>query len=288
LQRARESGQFEIEHRTLFYLLRLALGQGHERKAEQVLREMEVRLHEKSYSHRFFNQDAAYAWYYCALRRPESVPAWLREQFASYRHAYYIENLGNQIKARYHYLTGNYLPLLSYIEGVKQRERVLYGYTEMLALEACVHFQMKNRPAALNALRGAYEAAAPNDILLPFTELGKDMRSLVSAALRGPDNGLPEAWLEMVRRKSSTFAKYQSLMIANYEKSHACKRRVALTVREKEILADLYRGFSRPEIAAGRSLSIHTVNSAVNHLFNKLGAQTIVDAVRIAAEEKLL
>ncbi len=288
LRQAQENRQFELENKSLFFLLRVALLQGDHLKAEQALRQIEAMQNEESYAHRFLNCDAAHGWYACFLRRPEDVPSWLRESFASYGHAYFIENLGNQIKARYCYLTGNFPPLLAYIEGMKRRESILYGRVELLALEACARLKMKEKDGALATLREAYEAAFPNDILTPFVELGKDMRTLSAAALREPGRGLPAEWLETVNRKSASCAKYQSQMIANREKALGLSRNMKLSARENDILSDLYRGLSRSEIAARQNLSINTVNSVASHIFNKLGANNIADIVRIAAEEKLV
>ncbi|MDR1753453.1 MAG: LuxR C-terminal-related transcriptional regulator [Eubacterium sp.] len=288
LRQARENKLFEIEYKSLFYLLRLALWQGNLKKADQTMKDMESRLDEKSYCHRFINLDAAFAWYFCSIRQPEMISSWLKEKFVPYSHAYFAENMGNQIKARYCYLTREFPSLLAYIEGVKKREAILYGRIEMLAIEACVYFQMKERTAALNALKKAYETASPNEIIAPFIELGKDMRSLVCTAIREKDCGIPADWLEIIKRKSTTFAKHQSIMIAEYKRTRGHSSNIILSEREKEILSDLYNGLSRPEISVKHSLSINTVNSVANNIFDKLGAHGIVDVVRIAAEERLV
>ncbi len=287
-RQARENGQFELEYKAAFYLMRVALWQGKLDKAGRALAEIEARQSESGYAHRYLNYDAAKGWHALALRQPDAVPSWLKEEFAPYGHAYYIENLGNQVKARCHYLTRNYPPLIAYIEGVKRRESVLYGRVELLALLACAFNQMEDRAAALSALREAYGEAAPNGIITPFIELGKDMRALATAALHEPGCGIPPEWLETIKRKSASFAKYQSLMIAEYKKALGGAPSVSLSAREGEVLSDLYRGLSRSEIAAKQALSINTVNAAVNNIFNKLGAHSIADLVRIAAEEKLV
>ncbi|MDR1703566.1 MAG: LuxR C-terminal-related transcriptional regulator [Clostridiales bacterium] len=288
LREARENKLCEVEHKALFYKLRLAILRGDYKDGEDILKEIKTRLGIKCYCNHYFNYDMTLAWYFCALRRPDLVPSWLRERFSPYNHAYYIDNTGNQIKARVHYLQRNFPPLLAYIEDMKGRESILYGRVEMLAMKACVLYQMKKRDAALRSLREAYETAAPNGIITPFIERGKDMRTLASAALRGQGSGIPEAWLNEVKRRSATFAKFQSLMITDYEKVHGRKHKVSLTAREREILKDMYGGFSRSQIAAKQALSENTVNSSVSSIFNKLGARNAVDAVRIAAEEGLV
>ncbi len=287
-RKASENGQFEIAGKALFYLLRLALWQGSREKAEQALSKIESGLERGNNSLSLLDFDAANGWYMCALRQPEKVPAWLKDNFSPYSHAYFVSNFGNQIKARYYYLTRNFSPLLAYIEDMKARESILYGRIEMLAMEACIHHQMKDRSAALAALCCAFEAASPNAILIPFVELGKDMRTVISTAQKTPNCDIPAEWLETVRRKAASFAKQQSFMFADYQKASGSRHSIALSSREREILSDLYHGLSRPEISSKRALSINTVNSAINSVFNKLGAHNIADAVRIAAEEKLV
>jgi LuxR family maltose regulon positive regulatory protein len=272
----------EVQHKSLFYLMRLALLQGNRKKAEQALAEMDAN---RTYGHGY---ETAVAWYYFALRCPEMIPAWLKEKFTDYRHAYFIENTGNQIKARYHYQTRNYPPLLAYIAEMKRRESILYGRIEMLAMEACCHFQMKDKPGAFRALRLAYEEAHPNEIITPFAELGRDMRTLTAAALRETAAGIPAEWLETVRRKSASYAKYQSVMVTRAAKANGGRTGIPLSVREREILNGLYAGLSRPEIAVKLTLSINTVNSTVTNIYNKLGAGSIADVIRIAAEEMLV
>ncbi|MDR1692989.1 MAG: LuxR C-terminal-related transcriptional regulator [Oscillospiraceae bacterium] len=285
---ARKNGQFEVMHKALFDLLRMALGQGSHRKAGLILNDIDALRGESGYIHRFVNYDMALAWFFCALRRPVSAPSWLQEDFSSYRHAYFLENTANQLKARVCYNTGAYSKLLTYISEMKRRESILYGRIELLALEACCYLRLKDRASALTALRDAYREASPNNILTPFAELGRDMRTLAAAGLRDPGCEVPAEWLAKVMRKSATFAKTQSLMIAAYEKDSGQTRRVTLSAREKGILSDLYRGLSRPEISDKQGLSVNTVNSSVNNIFSKLGARSLVDAVRIAAEENLL
>jgi LuxR family maltose regulon positive regulatory protein len=249
---------------------------------------MEDNLEGNSNAHCYFNYDAALGWYYLTLRCLDMVPAWAREVFTSYHHAYFVENFGNQIKARYHYLARDYAPLLAFIEGSKRRESILYGRIEMLALEACTHLQMKNKSAALDALNEAYVAAKPNNILMPFIELGKDMRTLAASALRDTSCKIEPQWLEKTMRKAASFAKHQSLIISDFEKTNGRRRNVALSTREREVLLDMYHGLTRPEIAARQELSNNTVNSTINSIFNKLGAHSTADAVRVAAEEKLV
>ena len=292
LEKGRKYKQFETIHRSLFYIMRISITQGNRAKAEQVLKELKALLEKADYSNRFISYDIALGWYCNIIRQFDKVPNWLAGEFESYGHAHFIENLGNQITARYCYLTQNYLPLLSYIGELKQRESILYGRVEILAMEACVHYQMKNKPAAWSALKDAYKTAAPNDILMPFIELGKDMRTLTAAALREQRSDstsiidIPRSWLESVKHKATSYAKNHSMFFTKDKLIN--KNTKALSSREHDVLSDLYHGFSQSEIANKRNLSINTVKMVIKNIYDKLNVHKISDLIRIAAEQNLV
>jgi len=286
LEKARRCGQFETIHRALFYIMRISIIQGNRAKTGQAMKDIEALLDENGYRRRFITYDIASGWYYCVIRQPETIPDWLKGDFAPYSHAYFIENLGNQIKARYYFLTRKYLPLLSYIGEMRQRESILYGRIEMLAMEACVHYHMKNKGLALGSLKEAYEAAAPNGILTPFIELGRDMRTLIMAALREDDAGVPRSWLELIRHKATSYAKNQSKLISEYNVYSGGGN--ALSSREQDVLSDLYHGLSQTEIATKQSLSTNTVKMVTKSIYEKLNVHKISDLIRVAVEQRLV
>ncbi|MCL2010805.1 MAG: helix-turn-helix transcriptional regulator, partial [Synergistaceae bacterium] len=288
LARARAANQFGLVHRALFYIIRIAVSQGDFAKAEGALKDTEALLGETEYLTRFFTYDITLGAYYVHVLQPEMVPNWLKEKFSPYGHAYFNENSANQVKACYCYATKNYVPLLAYMEDHKRRESILYNRVELNAMEACVLFKTKDKQGAFSALREAYETALPNDILMPFIWLGKDMRTLASAAVREPDFGVPKPWLEVVERKSATYAKRHAQFISDYKRAHGVDGEVALSERESEVLRDMYNGLSRPEIAASLNLSINTVKLFINNIYEKLNARNIADVIRIAAERKLV
>ncbi|MDR2966232.1 MAG: LuxR C-terminal-related transcriptional regulator [Treponema sp.] len=286
LEQARECKQYEIMHRGLFYMMRLSFVQGNYEKLQTVLREIKSHLEETVYLKRHINYDITMCWYYCLLGMPDKVPAWLKEGFSPYGHAAFIENFANQMKAWYCLATRNYPSLLSYIQELKQRESYLYGRIEMFAMEACVHYKMKNTQKALVSLKDAYSEAHPNELLMPFIELGKDMRTLSSFALK-KNCGIPKAWLETVNRKSASYAKRQAHIITHYKQEHSISD-ISISPREAEVIADLSHGLSRTEIAANRGLSINTIKMIINRVYMKLGAENLADAIRIATRKKIL
>jgi len=287
LKKARENKQFGIIHRALFHSMRIAAAQGDFARAEQAVRETKALLDETEYHNRFTDYDLTLSWYFCFLGMPERTSDWLQENFAPYSYTGFLENFWNQITARYCYAARNFSPLLAYIEEMKTRESILFERIELLAIEACVHYKMKDKEKAFAALRAAYDDALPNNIVMPFIELGKDMRTLTSIFLK-TTNEIPQSWLEEINRKSASYAKHRSHIIAEYMQANRITAAPVITPRETIILEDLSHGLSRTEIASSRSLSVNTVKMVINSLYYKLGAENLADVIRIAAKRKMI
>jgi len=236
--------------------------------------------------------DISLCWYYCALGLPEMIPSWLKDNFSVYACASFIENFANQVKGRYCYTTKDFPSLLSYIEEMKQRESYLFGRIEMLVIEACVHYKMKNRKKALDVFKQAYMEAQPNNIIMPFIELGKDMRTLTSFALKNQGKNdkerIPDLWLETVNRKASSYAKRLSRVITEFKQTNGMTNKIVISSRERDVLLDLSYGLSRAEIATEQNLSINAVKAIINSIYMKFGAENLADAIRIATEQKMI
>jgi len=287
LNLARRMKKPAVIQKALFYILRIAVLQGNYQKANQALIDMKNNLDDEKYYSRFVDYDASLCWYYCILGFPEKAPDWLKENFSIYAHAGFVENSANQMKGRHCYASRNYRPLLSYIKDMRKRESYLFGRIEMFAMEACIHYKLKDREKACAVLEEAYNNAADNEIVLPFYELGKDMRTLTSYALKETKN-IPKEWLVGINRKSASYAKRLAHVVTDYKQANNMLDGVVISPRESEILTDLSHGLSRTEIAASRGLSINTVKMLINNIYVKLGAENLPDAIRIAAERKIV
>jgi len=111
---------------------------------------------------------------------------------------------------------------------------------------------------------------------------------LTSAFLKENDNSIPKAWLEDINRKSATYAKRRSHVIADYVQVNRMTDSVVITSREADILSDLSHGFSRAEIASSRNLSVNAIKMVINSMYYKLGAQNLADLIRIATNRKMI
>ena len=287
LEISRAAGQPELIHRELLYMLRLNFARGNFLKAEQALKEIKAQLEDEGYTNRFINYDISLSWYYCMLGFPEKTSDWLQQSFSPYSYAGFIENFGNQIKARYCYLTRNYPPLLAYIGEIREKASFLYGRIEMLAMEACVYYKLKDKSRAFSVLTEAYETAAPNELLMPFIELGKDMRTLCSVALKNQNIKIPKSWLENMGRKAASYAKHQTHVATEYRRANRLVNTITFSPREAEVFGDLTHGLSRVEIANNRTLSINTVKMVINSIYSKTGAGNLADLIRFAVERKM-
>ena len=288
LDKARAQSQYDIQNRALLYLMLIALSRSDIGAADALLLQMEALLEARDYAARFEAYDIARSHYYLALGRPEQLPDWLKTDFSPYVHPAFPENFANRIKAQYHYLTQQYNALLAFLENARDSQTVLIGHIVFKVLEALSLYQLKRRDKAIRALTEAYELAAPNRIIVPFTQYAKDMRTLTAAALKDVQCTIPKDWLENVNRKSSAFAKRQSTMVSESKSEGRRESGITLTRRETEILSDLSQGLSRSEIAASQNISVNTVKMVTNTIYNKLCVTSLPEAIRIAVAQKIV
>ena len=286
--KAKDKGQTGIAQLALIYIMRLSIIQGNFQKAKKAIEDTKALFEKSDYSNTNIDLDISLFWYYYLLNQPENIPEWLKENFSPYGHAGFIENFWNQLKARFCYSARMYLPILVYTREMKQRESYLFGHLEMLVMEACIHYKMNEKKQAFSVLADAYKIALPNSIIMPFIELGKDMRTLCAAAVKEKDLAIPKPWLENIYHKAASYAKRQNSVISEYKQLNRLKDRINISPRELEILTDLCHGLSRMEIAVSRNLSINTVKMVINNIYYKTGAENKADLIRRAVMEKIV
>ncbi|MDR2078349.1 MAG: LuxR C-terminal-related transcriptional regulator [Treponema sp.] len=292
LQGARQGNQYEIENRALFYLVRIRMAQGNYQAIEELLRQMEALIEKQHYPTRFITYDILTGWYYAHTGQEGKLAPWLKNDFEESDLNSIVFGLEVLVKAKYHFAERRYPAALAVLEGQRARSSrwdFVLGRIEKKVLEAVCRYHLRDREGAFAALSEAYRLAYPNRLFMPFTELGKDMRTLAEAALKDTQSGLPRDWLERVRLDAAAYAKKLFVVI---EQSRPPSLRqgdkVNLSRREMEVLTGLYQGMTREEIASLSSLSVNTIKSVTRSIYNKLGAVNKADALRIAASRGLV
>jgi LuxR family maltose regulon positive regulatory protein len=291
LRKAREKEQYEIENRALFYLLRLAIFMGNTEKIPEILKQFEAQLELTCYLNRFTYYDIITGWFYVQTGALDKLAPWLKDDFEESDLNSINYGLEIVVKAKYHFAEKHYPAALAVLKHREKKYGIwafVMGKIVILALEAVCHYQLHDKEAAYRTLEEAYNLAEPNDLFMPFAELGKDMRTLVSAALKDRATAIPRERLEKIRNNASVYAKKLFSVAEKYNPPPsrsitAGSRAVSLSSRELDVLTGLSQGLTRGEIAEASSISPNTVKSVIRSVYNKLGALNRADAVRLAA-----
>jgi LuxR family maltose regulon positive regulatory protein len=289
--KARERGQSYIESRALFLLLRMNLARGRYDKITDILAQREELVKRVDMYNEYIIQDIALSWFYASIGELSNVVPWVRNDFVSAEAESFVMGLGDMAKLKYYLAAKEYHTLLAFIDRRPQLygiRRFLFGKIGITVNEAVAFYNIKNRAGALAALKTAYDLSAPNAIDMPFIEAGNYMRSLAGAALKDKDCDIPSEWLEQIRSKSATYAKRIAHVKSLYRQDLGKDDEIQLTLKEREVLQDMSQGLSRTEIAAYRGISVNTVKAMLQIIYEKLGADNSMDALRIAISNNLI
>jgi LuxR family maltose regulon positive regulatory protein len=292
LRKAGEKGQYDIEHKALFYLLRIALARGDYGKLEDIIARFRAQLAREEYANRNIMYDIACGWFYAHIGATDRIAPWLKNDFEESDLSSLIAGLETEVRARYQLAEKKYPMALASVNNGENRfgmKYFIFGRVTMKCLEAVCLYRNGEAAAAIGALEEARVMAAPNGLDMFFIELGKDMRALAGAALREGTEVIPRDWLRRILNMSAGYAKK---IFAVAEKYGAKQGKEAgggeLSGREREILTGLSRGLTRKELAGDLSLSVNTVKSVIKSVYNKLGAVNRSDAVRIAVKRGII
>ncbi|PKN97326.1 MAG: helix-turn-helix transcriptional regulator [Chloroflexi bacterium HGW-Chloroflexi-4] len=181
--------------------------------------------------------------------------------------------------------------LLQAAEAQKRRGSAL----DILLVQALAYEAQGNRPQALTSLEHALSLAEPEGYVRIFVDEGKPMRMLIEKQSRNRDHPLSgyadkllAAFTQPVAaQKSATHALHQAQRGASviHQKVDMLE---PLSERELEVLRLLRSELSGPEIAQQLIISLHTLRTHTNNIYNKLGVNNRRAAVRRAEELDLL
>jgi len=291
LFKAREKEQHEIENRALFYLMKAGLASGKYEHSKEAMRQMDEQLDQRDFLNRYIRHDIQTGWFYGSIGQKEQIADWLKSDFSVSHPETVLSNYEDIARCRYYLLEQDYsamLAMLSSRSGSFDIARYLFGQAGLEAHRAVCLYNLKDAKGAFDALRRAYALASPNGLDMTFIELGNHMRTLAAAAQKGPAAGIPTGWLETIQTKAATYAKRVGQVRSQYRQEAGLDGSAQLTQKEMDLLVDLSHGLSRTEIAAARHISVNTVKMMLQYIYEKLGAENSMDAVRLAFTKGLL
>ncbi|MDR3146279.1 MAG: helix-turn-helix transcriptional regulator, partial [Treponema sp.] len=208
LEKAREQNQYEIENRSLFYLLRLGIHRSDNRDIQTILAALEAQRKQEHYRNRLIHYDIIMGWFYTQMGEPEELAPWLKNEFEEGEINDRGRGLEILVKAKYHMGEKKYAAALASLVNRGDTEgTLLFGKLETLTMEAVCRYNARDSEGALAALRASYHLALSSGIVMPFVELGRYTRSLMEWALKGNFPGLDSEWLADIKREATAYAK---------------------------------------------------------------------------------
>lgn len=234
-------------------------------------------------------RDLSDAWFYANMGNLDKIAPWILDPsptddarapiFFGYEKTIHPQYL--MIQERFH----EAIALMDAYEGFYKKRGLWSAVLTGKITRAIAYQRMGDREQSLKHLWDAYEMSSANDVITPFVEFAKFARTLVNQAYDDPAHDFDIVWLDSIRAKASSYSKRLLSMINHHHSLSGTPQpspRFTLTRREGEVLQYLSQGMTRAEIADFLGLSENTIKSAIQNVYNKLGAVNRADAIRIA------
>ncbi|MDR1447272.1 MAG: LuxR C-terminal-related transcriptional regulator [Treponema sp.] len=289
LGKARQKHQYEVENRSLFYLLRIRLFQSDAAGIKDIIKQLEAQLEIPGYINRNIYHDIIMSWYYAQTGQHEKISVWLKSDYEESELSSQIHGIEILVRIKCAAAERKFAAALASVENQENSECLgcfLLGRLELKILESLCRYQMRDKTGSLAAFEEAYSLAEPNGLWMAFIEQGKNMRAMVTTFLK-EKTSIPAVRLEQIRRNASVYMRKLKAFTRQYESRNASRTEL-LSPRETNILTGLFQGLTREDIAGAEELSINTVKSVIKSIYNKLGAINRADAIRIATEMGIL
>ena len=289
--KAHEKKQYSIEIVAVHYLLRIAMHEGDYPHTRNLLKQLRGYLDNSDFWSRQLLYDLIIGDFYAQIGLPDRSPLWLtideKEENSEVRLPLreLIVSAKNYIALKKYDLA---LTVLNNSCPTEPYERFVFGELTLSLLTAAAKIKIGDVQGALENFKRAYSLSMNGVFETPFIEQGKNLRPLISAALKRADCGIPAAWLNTIDRKANIYAKKIAVIRDSYKREKNIPNTIRLSEREREILNDLYYGLTREEISVDRYLSLPTVKKIIESVYIKLDANNVADAIRIALKNKLI
>lgn len=286
---AQVSSQVDIQGNTLFILLRIYMALGNYEQIQDVLSHIDI--FEKSIDAQKLDiWDIAHGWFFSTIGEVERVAAWIRNPVLMSHTALRVDR-PILVRLRCLLMSGQYAEALALASQFEETdcENVLTKLYVNLS-RAVIYDHLGDLPTATSALKEFYSLASGNRLYMIAIEFGNRTRLLFEHIRQSKNvSDFPEAWLNEIQTKASTYAKRAAYISGRYRQEQGDQADdYNLSPRETELLVNLSHGLTRDEIGVAMQLSINTVKSMTKQMFLKLGAVNAADAVRIAIVNQLI
>jgi LuxR family maltose regulon positive regulatory protein len=294
MKKSRQKNQYEIQARSYFYLTRLYLNRGDYEKLQTLRAQGDEDFDKSSFINDKLYFDLAAGWFYAQIGQPIRIASWLKNEFEESDLNFVLYGLEMMVKAKFHYAIREYPAALAVLKSgdiLYGPASYVMGKIEINILKAACYYKMGKKEECFSHLEEAWDLAKPNDFIMPFTEMSRDMRSMATAAEEWGKTSIPRKYLERIRLSASAYTKRVSIIEKNYfptGKKETGQDAHNLSRRELEVLQSLFQGLTGEEIAQEIRVSINTVKSTIKQIYYKLGALNRSEAIRTALEMGLL
>jgi len=289
--KAREKKQYSIEAMAEHILLRIAIQEGDYALAKEILKQFRDHLTNPSFWNRQLLHDLYTGLFYIQIMLPKMAPPWLENDEKEVASDVRLPARELIVGVKYYIACKKYkkaLTVLSKSYPREPQERFAFGELILTLLTAVARLKTGDATGAVNDFERAYGLSYRGNFEMPFIELGRELHPLIVAASKYLNCNIPEEWLKSIDRKAAIYTK-KAAVIQNMMKNENNSTGAAqLSIRERDVLIDLYHGLSRDEIAVNQHLSRNTIDKVLQSVFIKLDAKNSADAIRIAVETKLI
>jgi hypothetical protein len=161
----------------------------------------------KDFVNRHLTGDTITDWLFTHLGEPKETPSWSQDVSESNELYSMYRSYEVMVKAKFLYTKKRFAETIAYLDLDENKNGLggfLLGMLEMNCLKAAAMYHTGEEKAAVALLEECYAAAIPNSIIIPFIELGNDMRILANAAIE-QGSSIPHHWLEDVRSRASAY-----------------------------------------------------------------------------------
>lgn len=294
IYKAQEQNQFDTIFAAYFVLIRICLYNGNYSKSADYMKELEDKIEscDPNYIKTcLYTYDILKGWYYAKIGCEEKIPDWTLKwekmvKVSSPNHMgrdRFIYTYHLLEKEKYDELSA----MVEELEIYQEARGLLIGRLYVKIFKSITAHKLQDFSLSVKTFEEAYGLAHGNNIIVPFIEFGKYMRTLVHFIRQNESVNIPMDWLNMIYTKSNTYAKQVNNIKAGFREaaeSTAGKKQYNFTKKEKEILRCLCQGLTVKETSDLLYISASTVRQSLNNIYSKLGAANRTDAIRIAAQ----